>query len=369
MKQTGSSNKTVARGAAANSSAAAPGRRYQNSRLKGSAVGRSANAVDMEVAHEICAITNPFCPASRGSKWPDESSGSTLAVPVRQRLTITTDAQGEFAQVYTPIYPYGIVVGGNVSGEFTGTTAAAYLPVNSTFLQYRVVSGGVQWTSTCAPMSATGVANMIEILPGVVRDDTGIVNSNVKSYPSYETLPLRCTESLFGVFRQNGIEARQFFPAVDAWPALGTDEYSTHDMTSIGIFISGGPASTVVGIIDIYINLEVLVDISSSYSYLMTQPRLPNPGLTRASNILARGGAIRSGTERSNDQSWIEDALGYLRSGGRFVRKYGGTVFGAAQLAASLYSGNVGGAVSGGMAMLGNGPSMRSRYPNAIDVD
>jgi len=325
--------------------------------------------MDVHTAHEICALTNPFCPESRGTKWPDESGGSTLAVPVRQRLTITTDAQGEFAQVYTPVYPYGIVVGGNVGGYFTGTTAAAYLPVNSSFLQYRVVSGGVQWTSTCAQMTATGVCNMIELPPGYTREDTGLVDSTVKSFPSYETLPLRCTESLFGIFRQNGVEARQFHPVVDAWPATGSDEFSTNDMTSIAVFISGGPASTAVGIVDIYINLKIFVDMTSSYAYLMTQPRLPNSGLTRASNVLARTSAIRAGTERENDRSWVQDALGYLRSGGRFIKDYGGTVFGAAQMAASLYSGNPGGAMSGGMMMLGNGSNMRSRYPNAVDVD
>lgn len=356
-----STQKTLAARGAANT--AGPARRVRNftPQSKTPAVARSAAALDMEVAHEICSLANPFCPQSRGSKWPDESSGQSLAIPVRQRFTISTDASGEALWVFAPIYPAGVLHGTSSGGYFTWASTSNYLPTNSVFTDYRIVSGGIQVTSILSAMNSQGVVNVVEVPPFDLMGDVGAGwDFTIKSFPTYETLPLRSVDSLFGTFRSGGTEARNFHPVVAAPPALVTDPFSTNDWSSMAVYVSGGPASTPCIIVDVYINLEIHVELTSSYAYLTTPARVPRPLITRAVNALLRGTAVRGGTEESNDRGWISDALGYLKSGGKFAFDNAGTIFGMAQAGASLYAGNPAGA-AGALALTGAGRYSQDR--------
>jgi hypothetical protein len=335
-------------------------RRRQTQVPKGSSVGLS---------HAVCAITNPFCDESRLSKWPDESAGSTLAQPVRQRITLTTDANGRAAVAFTSTYAGGIIPGTlSVGGAFQTVQAApgppptyfvdTYQPNSTSFDQYRLVSGGVRVMPITSAVNSQGIINMIEIPPIETLADISGLPTTVKSYPSYESMPLRATDALYGQMRPSGPEARMFH---DAQFGATMDESNTaidsHDWSCIVVTIEGGAASTAVAVVDIFMNFELMVtaDANSVFGILAGRPPPANPFLTRGSTALLREHAIYRGTDESVDRSFLEKASSYVSSAAGFLRDNSGTILNLAAAGAHAYSGNLP-AAGGHLMMLGNVP-------------
>jgi hypothetical protein len=335
-------------------------RRRQTQPLKGSSVG---------LAHAVCAITNPFCDESRLSKWPDESAGSTLAQPVRQRITLTTDANGRAAIAFTSTYAGGIVPATLSAGGLFQIVQAApgppptyfvdtYQPNSTSFDQARLVSGGVRVMPITSAVNSQGIINMIEIPPIETLADLSGLNTTIKSYPSYESMPLRATDALYGQMRPAGPEARMFHDAqFGATMDESNEAIDSHDWSCIIVTIEGGAPSTAVAVVDVFMNFEVMVtaDANSVFGILAGRPPPPNPLLTRASTNLLREHAIYRGTDETVDQSFLTRAGGYVASAAGFVRDNSSSIFNLVAAGANAYSGNYP-AAGGHLMMLGNVP-------------
>lgn len=361
-------NKLVAGKGPAKASAPSRPRTLKGGGLKGSAIGRSLAIGEAQLVQEVCAITNPFCEASRGSKWPDESAGQTLSVPVRTRYNLVTDSAGRVGKLFAPTYTLGVIDGTGTATDWLADTdggelvATAYLPEFVDAHQFRLVSGGVKVTPVTSAMNSQGVINVIELPPVDNGNDYLLVHPNQKSVPSYDTLPLRSTDSIYAIMRPSGPEARMFHPTFFADDSpLPLASFTTNDWTSIWVGVEGGQASSTVAIVDIYLNFEVMVQSSAALGYLTTPSAIPNSDVTRASTAISRYGAIRRGTDASIDRGWMSQAWGALKDGGAFVVKNAGNLLTLGKAASQAYYGNAPGAAA--TLGAGFGPKM------IMDVD
>lgn len=350
----------------AKSSAIAMVKRQTRPPLLHSAVSTNRDAVGMAVAHDVCAITNPFCDASKGSKWPDQSAGQTLAVPVRMRYNLTTDAAGRTGAMFTSAYPGGILPGSvNAFGEWNwnidglNRDIQGYLPAFTGGLEsYRIVSAGVRVTPVTSAMNSQGVINMIEVPPCDDWNDYATVAATLKNFPSYETLPLKSHDSIYGIMRPNGPESRTFVPIQPVADIVPTGTFSTNDWTSILVVVEGGAPASTVAIVDVYVNIELVFSDNNALGYITTRAPHSSPVLTDTSAQLIRGNAIMRGTDDTVDDSFLRRAYAALKGAGSFVKTNGRDILLLGQAAAHAYSGNAMGA-GGALMQLGDAPRGR----------
>lgn len=295
----------------------------------------------MHIAHEVCSITNPFCPESRNSKWPDQSGCQTLSVPVRMRYNMTTDASGRTGAVFTSRYSTGIIPGTvDASGVFTWNhagTAYSMLPYAPAFTEadtFRVVSLGVKVTPITSAMNSQGIINMIELPPADDLFDYATFSTRTKNYPTYESLPLKSSQSLYGIARPTGNTAREFHNTyIDVPDSNGIVPFSTNDWSSLCVSVDGGAPNTAVAICDIYYNLEVTVDAISSLGFLTSRAVRPNTRLTNISTAITQKTAIIQGTDHSVDESFLSRAYNALGGAVSFISRNASGVVHAGQAA------------------------------------
>lgn len=315
----------------------------------------------VHMAHEVCAITNPFCPESKNSKWPDASSAQTLTIPVRQRVNLTTDAEGEVTRVFTSAYPTGMATGTTASGVFTMTALSSYSPIFSEADNYRLVSGGVKVTPITSAMNSQGIINIIELPSSdLIQSDYLSINTTLKNFATYESLPLKSEKSIYSVFRPSGPLAREFAPLQTSTFA-GAD-VGTYDWSSICVNVTGGSPSETVAIVDIYLNYEVTVGVASELGFLTSKAPGSSSLLTRASTALVLSSGTFKGSDSSVDESFLSRAFSFLKSSGSFLYNNRKGIARIGIAGAQAYSGDYGGAAV-------NVGSLAIQNHAAMDVD
>jgi len=55
----------------------------------------------------VCSVTDPFCPASKNSKWPDGTAGNTLTEQFRGNYTLSTTSAGQAFAAFGAGAPFG----------------------------------------------------------------------------------------------------------------------------------------------------------------------------------------------------------------------------------------------------------------------
>lgn len=314
----------------------------------------------IEMAHAICAVTNPFCPESRNSKWPDASANQTLSIPVRQRINLTTDAEGEVSKIFTSSYPAGVLNGVTIAGVFDTNVATDYSPVFLDADSIRLVSGGVKVTPITSAMNSQGIINVIELPPADdIFVEYALVDTTLKNYATYESLPLKSEKSIYSILRPSGPQAREF----NVPQTTSSTEISTHDWSSICVNVTGGAVSTVVAVVDIYMNFEVTVGVTSSLGFITTKPHGLNNRVIQGSTAITLSTNTYKGSDSSVDQSFMSSAFGYLKSIGSFVYNNRKGIARLGIAGAQAYSGDYSGAA------LNVGHLAIANHASAMDVD
>jgi hypothetical protein len=117
----------------------------------------------------VCAVTDPFCPAAKNSKWPDGTSGNTFTQQFRGNTSLTADsANGNGAFVICPQAPYGYMKHTGATTSSTVTFPAAFTPwqtAGTSMLEthgdiYRIVSFGVIVRSVASATNAAGLVTL-----------------------------------------------------------------------------------------------------------------------------------------------------------------------------------------------------------------
>lgn len=283
--------------------------------------------------HEICAITNPFCDESKGSRWPDGSAGYSVPFPQRYRFYVSTDSTGRAAVLTTvnprrSMYTAATFTGPNdVVDGWNGQNIddAAFSAGN--FSSVRVVSSGVKFVCTLAPMYASGSVTMIEVPPNEEESNINAYLSfslTQQNKPTYVTMPLRDNRALYGLHRPSGPDARSFGDLdyiVDpgAVPPVEVASYSTFDWSSLIFYIKGAPANTTVGFVDVFLNLEYEVIANSTLGTFARPAPVEDKVAMQGNQYLTRQLNMHVGDDATVDESFIGKASRFLSGVGRTI--------------------------------------------------
>lgn len=273
----------------------------------------------------VCAITDPFCPAARGARYPDGNASRTLGAQAISFVQVSTNDVGTAVFAFTPGAPYthcwAAAAAGAVSGTFPNVYQEAGTGVASWFTsiatQFRVVSAGVEVMSLSNPMNAKGVVIAQEspdqAILGTAYDVTA---TGLAEAADCIVMPFANFKSFTWTARPGGPQSRQFQAFT---PNTGDSSY---DWTRLKLLISGAQASTAVLQLRIVVNYE-LVLLSGQAATNLARPAPPmNPSIIAATQIVqSAAGGLRSGAAaavESRVKAAATDAfrrLGYWAAG------------------------------------------------------
>jgi hypothetical protein len=237
----------------------------------------------------VCAMTNPFCPAARGSKIPDDDSSPSIACTMVSTFEVATDASGNAAFSVQPNLASVFKKGTAITGTTVTTWGTSYQTANhaeyaATFNEFRVVSFGVRVYSVLAPTEQSGYVRLVtspENIPNGTNIDGGL-------WQAVETYSMSDLDAHV-VLRPRGIEWKEYVP-------VGTD-FSYNTVTGI---VQGSVASKTALIVEVIINTEGTVNLGSISGSIATPGAPSNPhALQAASRVHAKHNGIHNAPTQS----------------------------------------------------------------------
>jgi hypothetical protein len=335
-----------------------PQRKGKAKRKQGRAAGVSGLSVGDPthgLIHKICSLTDPFCPAARGARFPDGNAQRTIGIQAQQFFTVSTNNMGAAAVCFSPQAPYSYGIGNIAAGAVVGTWPATYTEssqgfaawINSIARQFRVVSFGVEITPITNAMNSTGLLIVQETndstFLGQGFDTT--VNTTKTLGDDMESIlvPMAQLRPVTWRSRPGGPESRMFNDLQVA------NEDQSFDWTRCRVYVSGAPASTAVLAVRLVANYEFTLQSGQAATQLAKAPQVQNPTISRLTNIAHQiGGGIYQGPVKQLENYAKRVALDALKTAGGYAIGYAGKYIGG------MLGGPVGAA---GGALLGKGAS------------
>lgn len=254
-------------------------------KAKAKGKGGGARKGNSMAVRAICGLTDPFCGASIGTKWPDASSTPTLAYRKDTIYSLQTSAAGESFVAISPtpffdFLPYASIASGVV------TWGAAYQTLDSAAASvigasnYRLVSVGVEIIPICPSMTNSGYLITCEAsappAPGSTWTTTAVSTSNRVLVSNF-----RGSEGVSYIFRPGGPDAYSF---KDGAALTATAGQTTCGWTGLRIGIVAATASQYQVTLRVRANYEYEPAETSGFRP-STKPPNTNLALT---NVVAR---------------------------------------------------------------------------------
>lgn len=265
------------------------------------------------LVENICALSDPFCPAAKGSRWPDGTTEPTLGYQWQVAYTIDTGAAGYGFSCIYPGAQYGYTSGtGAANAVVVSATWTTFGAALGTFMgnasTYRLVSCGVEITPNTSMSSSNGTIYVSDYATGAVLGTT-VTMPNLMLGSEMKTLSMKSSDSLIWHSRPLGAAARNF-TAADA----NNDE--TLPWTRCAIQVAAGPASaTAVVTVRVVLNYELMIAPGNALTQAMPASTPPNAPLQDAAGSIA---STLDATMRATADSFgpiIKDAaIEYVRS-------------------------------------------------------
>jgi hypothetical protein len=215
----------------------------------------------------VCAVTNPFCPAAKNSKWPDGTMGNTLTEQFRGIYTPLVNASGAGMTIFSPGAPYGYA-GGVLVG--TDATIGAYATYRASSMletygnTYRVVSFGV--IIRCAA-SATACGGMVTLGTGTPPPQGTVITMGQQLYQETTVKAIQPGMELSWISVPGGTGARDFV-------AQSTSTGPLLDWTALYIEVAGAAVSTAPLSFEWFLNVEFTPKLTAR---ALTAVAKPNP--------------------------------------------------------------------------------------------
>lgn len=243
---------------------------------------RGGGASNSAIAHAICSLTDPFCSASAGVRWPDDSSAVTIPFRAETLFTMATNATGDAVIAICPGFPYNAlgyatVVAGTVT--FNGSYSSGSGP-NQTFAStsvsnIRCVSFGITVEGIASATASSGFMVLQEVAHMPSVSTTASTPDATGGRAAIGNL--RTTRATW-VSNPRGPDAH-VFGAVSSTTVIPTNML---DWTACLVHIAGGPASaTNVALIRAVGNYEFTVDMQDVL-YSVGKATPPKPALIAA---------------------------------------------------------------------------------------
>jgi len=235
--------------------------------------GTGSNTTHHQHVHSVCALTNPFCPAAKGSKWPDGTQGNTMTQQFRGNVTIASLAAGNNAVVFAGSAPYGYLAGN------TSTATAVTFPAGYTFykdtsllatygVEYRIVSMGVIFRCVASATTAAGLLTIGTSTPPAVSTSLTL---GQEAYSEVQVVAIQPGMEITWISQPRGTGAREFV-------ALSTATVVSPDWTACIMEIAGAAASTALINAEWFVNIEFTLPANSDLAPLAKQnpPKVPH---------------------------------------------------------------------------------------------
>lgn len=296
----------------ANNASPRPKQRGAKKKSKNAAPG--AARVKPHHVTAVCSITDPFCMASRGTKFPDGSTGNTMPEQFRGNVTVSSNAAGAalfFINIANLPFGYGIstgVVASPLALPATWTTLKAGSMLETYGKQFRIVSGGCVIRSVASATTSAGLITFGAV-PAVPINTSITLGTEL-----YSDLIVRAIQpglEVSWMSQPQGTGARDYV-------VPGTNTSFLSDWTCLLVELSGCPFNTPMVNIEWFVNCEFQVAATNAISSLCTPAPPAVPVATTAVSKIhsSLGSFIEGGVSQveSAVAKVAKDALGSILS-------------------------------------------------------
>lgn len=262
-------------------------------------------------ASRVCSVTDPFCPASKGSKWPDGTAGNTLTEQFRGTVVMPSTAAGNNAYVFTSGLPYGFIPSASATSTVV-TLAAAFTTYKSGSMfetygqEYRIVSFGVIVRCIASATNASGLVTL------GTTGNVALGSALTLGTQLYDEVIVKAIQpgmEVSWIAQPKGTDARSFNSITSA-SATGALDWS-----ELVVEMSGAPVSTNMLSIEWFINCEFTLKLNSGLSTLAkpNPPKIP-AAETAVSKIHSSVGSFIEGGVKQVEDTIMNHATNALSS-------------------------------------------------------
>jgi hypothetical protein len=269
----------------------------------------------------LCGLTNPFCQAARGSKYPDISAVNSLAYTSHFSITQSTDATGGSASLYFPSFYFPFATGTQAGGIATYVTASAagagLSPVST-----RMVSMGLRLRNIVSPLNSSG---MVNIRAFSSPDGTSLTTIAIPSYlcDFFADVPLSAINNSGHtdvIFRKTDMDSQRFLTSVEQFKTSGVVDYISPGWVVVQIGITGGPVSAQCLTVEVFQHSELTFLDNDALQLLATPSPAAHPMIqSLASEVSKSVGNVLTGVKEDAEAfvgAKIRSALySHLRAG------------------------------------------------------
>lgn len=232
------------------------------------------------VVEKVCGLTDPFCQAARGAKFPDNSPIRTMPWTLHGRNTFASTSTADSLILWHPQYSYQPWVKpsarvGSAATAWNSFTASSNLP--NGVVKYRIVSSGFILRNICAKLTSSG---MLHLRSWSVPEGATYVTLDGLAYNSASSMDIATNSAQeICVITQHSTRMPQLYfnVADDSSTVAG---FLDNGYTPITIYFDGAPASTDMFDFEFFINFELVFDDSAALGLVATPSNPANSMLT-----------------------------------------------------------------------------------------
>lgn len=216
--------------------------------------------------HNVCAVTNPFCPAAKGTRWADGTGGSTISEQFRGNLAMNSSTAGTGVWTFAPTAPFGYSIYSAATGT-TGTVGSYVTYKTGSMLgtygaAYRIVSFGVIIRCIASATSAQGIVTLGT--SGSTPAATTVITLGSENYNEVAVKAIQPGMELSWISKPIGSSSREFI-------APSTSTPSSVSWTTLVVEMQAGPGSTNMLMAEWFMNVEFQIGVTSAIAPLAKQ--------------------------------------------------------------------------------------------------
>ncbi len=251
----------------------------------------------MAMAHRACALTNPFCPAAVGAKWPDNSYSKSVPFSITNNQNyIQTNSSGIGGALYSGgLYSYSVAA--TVTGSVINWTAFGLPYANPNVVRYRTNSWGLR-LSCAGPLQTTqGYVRIRAYSPETYAMFAATDIRDIMADWSYDIPLVRLISKDFHIFPQPlGQQAHDYHVLEDSTIATGTNV----GWQVISVGVDGALANSATVNVSYFGNFECVYADGTATQLFATPAPPDNPVLRTGSNNLLKdiGNFIEAGADK-----------------------------------------------------------------------
>lgn len=272
-----------------------------------------------------CSLSNPFCPAAWGARWPDNSMTRSVGWSAKYLQSLSTDVNGNLARLYlpalfNPVVPatFPIASPGSVTAF---PTRANVISIPTGIVRWRITSWGLKLSCPSAKLSTQGTVFVRLFSPMLFE---ALAEADVSTYKAdaFYEVPLckLIDEDMFIVPMPLGDSARLFRDQTfSEASAMGLTNQLNPGWQCITVAVYGAQTTNILNV-TAYYNYELVFGDGEATMEFAKAPPQSNPMITDSTpSILDRVGNFVEGTAERVDNLFKSKALKYFSAAAGYL--------------------------------------------------